>query len=231
MDTKSGWQCSRCEKVASLCSVWYVCVMSWLPVHYFCQELVNPWMESASWLHILWWFTAFLRYPVSRAWVVWANYWTEFKLFCLVFIYVGAIVIWHWKNPVLCFFIPFAYSHSSVKGLFVWCQVCGHGGHLQHMQDWLKKNRKCPAGCGHDCTWYTILDLHWRLEYNMVIYWCLRMPIPHNLFCVSFSGSISHAAQVSRWLITNGKYRKIGTQCVCVIILHLVYMWHAIFLY
>ena len=106
MDTKSGWQCSRCEKVASLCSVWYVCVMSWLPVHYFCQELVNPWMESPSWLHILQWFTAFLWYPVSRAWVVWANQWTEFKLFCLVFIWLVLFVIWHCKNAVLCFFIP-----------------------------------------------------------------------------------------------------------------------------
>lgn len=26
MDPRSGWQCSRCEKVASLCSVWYVCL-------------------------------------------------------------------------------------------------------------------------------------------------------------------------------------------------------------
>jgi len=81
----------------------------------------------------------------------------------LSFYMVGAICNLALQKRCIMFLYSFAYSHSSVKGLFVWCQVCGHGGHLQHMQDWLKKNRKCPAGCGHECTWYTILDLHWTL--------------------------------------------------------------------
>jgi hypothetical protein len=35
--------------------------------------------------------------------------------------------------------------------LYVWCQGCGHGGHLHHMQDWLNSSQWCPAGCGHRC--------------------------------------------------------------------------------
>ncbi|XP_058965127.2 GATOR2 complex protein WDR24 [Pocillopora verrucosa] len=41
--------------------------------------------------------------------------------------------------------------HLMVKGLNVWCQGCGHGGHLTHMQEWFEKYIWCPAGCGHMC--------------------------------------------------------------------------------
>lgn len=38
-----------------------------------------------------------------------------------------------------------------VKGLFSWCQVCGHGGHAHHLASWFKNNSICPTGCGHHC--------------------------------------------------------------------------------
>lgn len=41
--------------------------------------------------------------------------------------------------------------HGVVRGLYVWCQGCLHGGHLHHMRDWITANRSCPAGCGHLC--------------------------------------------------------------------------------
>lgn len=41
--------------------------------------------------------------------------------------------------------------HVSVRGLYIWCQGCAHGGHLQHMLEWFKNNTLCPAGCGHQC--------------------------------------------------------------------------------
>lgn len=41
--------------------------------------------------------------------------------------------------------------HVSVRGLYVWCQGCAHGGHLKHMLDWFRTNSLCPAGCGHQC--------------------------------------------------------------------------------
>ncbi|KAK7109667.1 GATOR2 complex protein WDR24-like isoform X2 [Littorina saxatilis] len=41
--------------------------------------------------------------------------------------------------------------HCPVKGLAVWCQGCCHGGHIQHIQDWLVGNILCPEGCGHMC--------------------------------------------------------------------------------
>lgn len=38
-----------------------------------------------------------------------------------------------------------------VKGLYSWCQGCGHGGHILHMSTWFKNNLVCPTGCGHFC--------------------------------------------------------------------------------
>lgn len=40
---------------------------------------------------------------------------------------------------------------QPVKRLYVWCQGCSHGGHLQHIMDWFKNNKQCPRGCGHYC--------------------------------------------------------------------------------
>ena len=44
-----------------------------------------------------------------------------------------------------------AVCHKPVQGLYVWCQGCGHGGHLEHISAWLEENKKCPSGCGHRC--------------------------------------------------------------------------------
>ena len=38
-----------------------------------------------------------------------------------------------------------------VRGLYVWCQGCGHGGHADHMADWFSTSRVCPTGCMHRC--------------------------------------------------------------------------------
>ncbi len=44
-----------------------------------------------------------------------------------------------------------ALCHRPGKGLWVWCQGCGHGGHLAHLIDWFKTERACPTGCSHMC--------------------------------------------------------------------------------
>uniref|UniRef100_A0A6B2KYL6 ZZ-type domain-containing protein n=1 Tax=Arcella intermedia TaxID=1963864 RepID=A0A6B2KYL6_9EUKA len=38
-----------------------------------------------------------------------------------------------------------------VKGNYVWCQGCGHGGHREHLESWFQANTKCPTGCSHIC--------------------------------------------------------------------------------
>eukprot|EP01134_Creolimax_fragrantissima_P000908 CFRG0908T1 len=38
-----------------------------------------------------------------------------------------------------------------VSGPYAWCQGCGHGGHLHHMQQWFSNNDMCPTGCNHRC--------------------------------------------------------------------------------
>lgn len=39
----------------------------------------------------------------------------------------------------------------TVKGLYAWCQACGHGGHPSHIEEWFEDNLECPTGCGHQC--------------------------------------------------------------------------------
>lgn len=31
------------------------------------------------------------------------------------------------------------------KGLYVWYQKCGHGGHIHHIRNWSMKHRGCPV--------------------------------------------------------------------------------------
>jgi hypothetical protein len=39
-----------------------------------------------------------------------------------------------------------------VKGLNLWCQICGHGGHFPEMKSWFERpEASCPSGCGHVC--------------------------------------------------------------------------------
>ena len=47
-----------------------------------------------------------------------------------------------------------AVCHELVAGVYVWCQGCGHGGHLEHIEDWLRNSVNCPAGCGHSCEYF-----------------------------------------------------------------------------
>jgi len=41
---------------------------------------------------------------------------------------------------------------QAVRGVYVWCQGCGHGGHLDHLTQWFKTETECPTGCGHTCS-------------------------------------------------------------------------------
>ncbi|TMW66185.1 hypothetical protein Poli38472_003950 [Pythium oligandrum] len=39
-----------------------------------------------------------------------------------------------------------------VRGLYVWCPVCSHGGHLEHLTEWFSEEEVCPTGCSHRCS-------------------------------------------------------------------------------
>lgn len=43
------------------------------------------------------------------------------------------------------------HSYEVIKGLYVWCQGCSHGGHMRHLKEWFSKHPECPTGCGHLC--------------------------------------------------------------------------------
>jgi len=39
----------------------------------------------------------------------------------------------------------------AIRGLFASCELCGHGGHLEHLQLWFASHDVCPTGCGCRC--------------------------------------------------------------------------------
>ena len=41
---------------------------------------------------------------------------------------------------------------NAVRGLFTVCNLCSHGGHVEHMRSWFATNVECPTGCGCQCT-------------------------------------------------------------------------------
>ena len=44
-----------------------------------------------------------------------------------------------------------AISDVPVRGVFTFCHICGHGGHLHHMTKWFENHKVCPTGCGCEC--------------------------------------------------------------------------------
>lgn len=47
---------------------------------------------------------------------------------------------------------------QHVRGVYAWCQGCGHGGHLEHMLEWFAQHSSlCPTGCMHVCNLRTSL--------------------------------------------------------------------------
>ncbi|KRX34644.1 WD repeat-containing protein 24 [Trichinella murrelli] len=65
-------------------------------------------------------------------------------------------------NNFLCSFIwqgldlqylPAAIAEllKTIRGLFIWCPGCMHGGHLNHIERWFRSHNSCPTGCGHKC--------------------------------------------------------------------------------
>jgi hypothetical protein len=50
------------------------------------------------------------------------------------------------------FALSCALCDLVVRGQGFFCQKCGHGGHVGHMQTWFSRNTECPAGCGCKCS-------------------------------------------------------------------------------
>lgn len=38
-----------------------------------------------------------------------------------------------------------------MNGLFVLCEICGHGGHAEHLSRWFERYEECPTGCTCRC--------------------------------------------------------------------------------
>ena len=54
------------------------------------------------------------------------------------------------QEPLVC-----TICRLPVTGLSIVCPVCGHGGHLQHVQDWFADHHRCPAAkCSCLCKKY-----------------------------------------------------------------------------
>lgn len=43
------------------------------------------------------------------------------------------------------------FSRIPCRGIFSFCGVCFHGGHIDHIRTWFNSHNECPYGCGHRC--------------------------------------------------------------------------------
>ena len=48
-------------------------------------------------------------------------------------------------------FLILIFSRIPCRGIFTFCGVCFHGGHIDHIQKWFDNHDECPYGCGHRC--------------------------------------------------------------------------------
>jgi hypothetical protein len=48
---------------------------------------------------------------------------------------------------------------NAVRGLFTVCDICNHGGHVEHMTSWFEKHVECPTGCGCNCTFSPLMPV------------------------------------------------------------------------
>eukprot|EP01016_Furgasonia_blochmanni_P034063 TRINITY_DN3631_c0_g1_i18.p1 TRINITY_DN3631_c0_g1~~TRINITY_DN3631_c0_g1_i18.p1 ORF type:complete len:230 (+),score=22.65 TRINITY_DN3631_c0_g1_i18:67-756(+) len=67
-------------------------------------------------------------------------------------------------SNILCSECKSFTTHCSVckmpvRGLMLWCQICGHGGHLTEVKQWFEMNNECPTGCGHKC-YFSVMTSH-----------------------------------------------------------------------
>lgn len=61
------------------------------------------------------------------------------------------------KNTNVCrncqdFAFRCSICDNAVRGLFTVCNICNHGGHVDHMKSWFSEHIQCPTGCGCNCT-------------------------------------------------------------------------------
>lgn len=52
---------------------------------------------------------------------------------------------------LICCYFDCLGSDMPVRGIYLWCQGCNHGGHIDHMKAWFSHSIVCPTGCGHRC--------------------------------------------------------------------------------
>lgn len=56
-------------------------------------------------------------------------------------------------NNKLIFFIEFNDENHDLK--YIWCTLCRHGGHIEHIREWFEELMVCPvADCNCMCLEY-----------------------------------------------------------------------------
>ena len=96
-------------------------------------------------------------------------------------------------------------------------QGCGHGGHVLHLQRWMKEHKSCPAGCGHKCQYNWLPDITgcercW--DGRIVLKWHLICKLP---LIVTISQFMIHVTRLL-WCISTHRRNwayKLQMYCGC----------------
>lgn len=60
----------------------------------------------------------------------------------------------NWCSRCSGFSLRCGICQEGIRGAAVYCPVCLHGGHIDHMRQWFEDMEQpfCPTGCGCDCS-------------------------------------------------------------------------------
>lgn len=60
----------------------------------------------------------------------------------------------NWCSQCSAFSIRCGVCQEGIRGAAIYCPVCLHGGHIDHMRQWFGQLEQayCPTGCGCECS-------------------------------------------------------------------------------
>ena len=60
----------------------------------------------------------------------------------------------NWCSQCSSFSVRCGVCQEGIRGAAIYCPVCLHGGHIDHMRQWFGQLEQgyCPTGCGCECS-------------------------------------------------------------------------------
>ncbi|KRY59977.1 WD repeat-containing protein 24 [Trichinella britovi] len=128
-------------------------------IHHFVENRANVQMGSTMVLSLGKLGKAMVRKETKTEWLLaYAELLRRCEQYCTAAEVMKRCPTIPYRNPSIwqgldLQYLPAAIAEllKTIRGLFIWCPGCMHGGHLNHIERWFRSHNSCPTGCGHKC--------------------------------------------------------------------------------